>query len=1004
MSIRREFLGWDAAFLPRCVAWLRERHGQGDRLDLSRVLVVLPGARAGRRLLELLSEQPCLLVPPKIITLGSLPEHLYSPAAVQLASAAASSPASAFSVADDLTCALARMHGLRRAPVDVLSRLVPKPPEDGDLLEWLALSREVSALHEALAGEGVSFSDVIANAGAMLQPVEQERWQALATMHDQYEQTLAAHGFIDRHQARAAAIAEERCRCEGHIVLAACADLNRVTRRMLAQVEERATALIFAPDSEAAAFDDFGCVNVDRWCERAIDVRDELIQVVDRPRDQAFAALCAITPPEQRAADQGAAKGRVKRGGAAATQRQFARSDDAPAAASLPALDEITVGLGDETLGPLMQRTFELAGLPAHLPVGKPIAQSRPALLLAGLADFASRLRMDDFAAVLRHPDLERHLRRVLAAAHRADESQPGAAIQSWLTLLDDYITEHLGGRTVGNWLGDAERAEHLKAVYDAVMALLPGELAIRRPLPAWSQPIAALLRTVYEPRPLDPREPADNELLRSLGVMGDSLRSQAKLDPADAITPLLTFADAVNLMLDLLRDQQTPPAVAPQGAAVELLGWLELPLDDAPNLVITGFNEHHIPQSSTSDAFIPDSLRRQLGLLDNRRRLARDAAALTAILHSRPGATMIAGRRGADDEPLKPSRLLLTLDGEALAQRVRKFYPDDPSREHVGPAPVLLPSGGVNRFTIPLPRPRPVNRLSVTAFAAYIHCPFRFYLKHVLRLTQADDCAVELDALRFGTLAHDVLADFGHSEYADATDAARIAAYLSGRLDLHARKMLGPEPTAAAMIQIEQLRERLTAFAPWQATHAAAGWRIDGSLIERELSWEFDRAGGKLLVKGRIDRIDRRGDERFILDYKTGDQGKTPEQVHRAGHKDSREWVDLQLPLYRWLFRSLKEEGNIKLGYVLLPKKRDEAGLSEAEWSADELKLADVRINEVIDAIRAGRFWPPREPLNSRDVDEYSSLCMDAYQGRPQVIRAIRDALERSQNGQVAP
>ena len=55
------------------------------------------------------------------------------------------------------------------------------------------------------------------------------------------------------------------------------------------------------------------------------------------------------------------------------------------------------------------------------------------------------------------------------------------------------------------------------------------------------------------------------------------------------------------------------PPDVADD--AVELLGWLELPLDDTPAAIITSFNEGFVPTSLNSDLFLPNELRRRLGL-----------------------------------------------------------------------------------------------------------------------------------------------------------------------------------------------------------------------------------------------------------------------------------------------------------------------------------------------------------------------------------------------------
>ena len=78
MPLHRVFLGWDGPFLPRAVQWLRDRFERHGELDLSGVLVAVPGARAGRRLIELLADpaEPALN-PPRVITAGRLPEALY---------------------------------------------------------------------------------------------------------------------------------------------------------------------------------------------------------------------------------------------------------------------------------------------------------------------------------------------------------------------------------------------------------------------------------------------------------------------------------------------------------------------------------------------------------------------------------------------------------------------------------------------------------------------------------------------------------------------------------------------------------------------------------------------------------------------------------------------------------------------------------------------------------------------------------------------------------------
>ena len=104
-------------------------------------------------------------------------------------------------------------------------------------------------------------------------------------------------------------------------------------------------------------------------------------------------------------------------------------------------------------------------------------------------------------------------------------------------------------------------------------------------------------------------------------------------------------------------------------GEAVELLGWLELPTDTAPAVIVTSLNEGFVPKSLNSDLFLPNSLRRRLQINDNQRRYARDAYALSVLLASRDEVQLIVGRRDADGNPLFPSRLLFAADEQTIAQ-----------------------------------------------------------------------------------------------------------------------------------------------------------------------------------------------------------------------------------------------------------------------------------------------------------------------------------------------
>jgi len=144
---------------------------------------------------------------------------------------------------------------------------------------------------------------------------------------------------------------------------------------------------------------------------------------------------------------------------------------------------------------------------------------------------------------------------------------------------------------------------------------------------------------------------------------------------------------------------------------------------------------------------------------------------------------------------------------------------------------------------------------------------------------------------------------------------------------------------------------------------------------------------GTPFKIIGHIDRIDQREGELMILDYKTGTR-KTPEQQHRRGRLNDKQWVDLQLPLYRALAR---DNGfpSADLAFICLGKKQNAIAFEQAKWNEDELAGAEVLTAEIIRNIRDGMFWPPADPPDYDDGLEY--ICMDRVIDREAIIAGVK-------------
>ena len=208
MSMRRVFIDWSTPALPSTAEYLCTRYTSDSVLDLQRTIVVFPGARAGRRLLEILVDQAearqLVLVPPRLVTVGQLPELLYE----------AQRP-----VANALTQQLAWVAALRHARTRVLAHLTSHLPADHDLFAWCAFGELLAALHHELAGECLTFADVARRGETLAAFRESARWQALAAIQAHYLQVLETHGVWDQPTARLWTIDHGACRTGCDIIL-----------------------------------------------------------------------------------------------------------------------------------------------------------------------------------------------------------------------------------------------------------------------------------------------------------------------------------------------------------------------------------------------------------------------------------------------------------------------------------------------------------------------------------------------------------------------------------------------------------------------------------------------------------------------------------------------------------------------------------------------------------------------------------------------------------------
>lgn len=946
---------------------LFELYGDDRALSMSKSLVVVPTERSRHRLMQLLAIRTqangLLFDPPEITTLGDFPERLY---------------VAEKALATDLAQQIAWSQALEDTPNEEIQVLTGRKDIE-DLQDWQPLARVLSKLHTRLASDVWSFNSVareVARIPGFLAN-ELRRWEILREVQKRYYRILEKANLWDRQAARNYVAAggrpdvnEKRCATDKDIILVATADINRSVSMMLAQLASQITVLVAAESQHEDRFDQFGNLLTKQWLESSVEIDDQKILFVESPADQAASAAHFITHLDK-----------------------------------TYSTDEVTIGVPEEGLVPQLTRAIGALDLPHRSLAGKSLGETPPVQLMLACRDYLRDQEYETFEILVRHPDMYRWVVEQLendaheeASAEAAEEKQTESL--SWLAALDVYQntrlpdairlkdTEPFGepdklladfdaadASSRARAIAASQTATVLNRVHELIAGLLRPLDGKPQSLPAWTEPWSDILISIYGQRELDRQRVEDLQVLLACKAIHTALANHRHV-PGEFETRC-SAEQALDWAVEAAIEQRViDPPIAD---AVEFVGWLDLPLDDAPVMAVVGMNDEHVPSAEVGHQFLPNKLCEQLGIMDNNRRMARDIYALSVITAVRDEYLLIASRVNEKKDPLKPSRLLFTQDETTSAERAYAFFSYE-GKPGIGfwlyDQSLAKPK---QHFRIPRPQScEPIEKLSVTKFREYLKCPYRFYLASVMGLKTLRGGLTEMDGGGFGDLAHDVLEAFANSSVVDSTSEKDIGSFLDVMLDELAKKRFPGSRLPALRIQIEQLRLRLKKFATIQASKRNDGWQIVSTeeLLEHELLVD----GKPFVIRGKIDRVDQHEHTGrvAIWDYKTSDLGKKAKEAHYR----NRQWIDLQLPLYRHLVKEVAavsdaDLSELTVGYVLISKNLDEIRFDPAGWDNSMLDDADKTAFDCIRRIREQKFWPPTE-IPPEYSEDYAAICQD--------------------------
>lgn len=934
-TVSRVFLPWDRPLLHQAVDHLARNWSGTGPLDLSDQIIVVSTQQAGRRLREALSshaaEQNSAVLPPIVVT----PDALLTPDP----GANIAGGAELLRVWSDVL--------LKIRPLEYRS-LFPVDPVEQDFSWALETAADLLAMRATLGEAGLTMADAAATQASDTWR-EPERWRDLARIERAALKRLDALHLSDPLLSRKKAAAELSFSEEiAAVTLLAVPDPTPLVLNALRELSKSGGTpihiLIHAPDSLADDFSLWGVPVTTQWMERTIPLTDpaESIHLAADP-----AAVARIAT-------------------------ELLRKHASP-------VETAALAVCDDSLASLLEKECRHHGIATFNPAGVPFDRHELSHMLRLLNGLLVRRAFSAFETLLRCPDLTRSLKALWQKEN--PDTDKTFSVTKLLTGCDTLQIECLPD-TVNDAV-DAYKFERIKLPHELGFALrtLQSHIDALREPGNFNTALSGFLNFVYAGRQFHDHESGDHAFVELASAL-DAILDQFD-GPAFTSSAPLKPAELLDLLLRVLSREHVSTGRDP--GSLDLQGWLEAAWEDAPHLIITGFNDRIVPEAITGDPFLPASARESLGLRTNDDRFARDAYFLSAANACRANGygqvDFILAREREDGEPLRPSRLLFQCPAEELAERALLIFKAAPEPGSGRPA-AWQPAWKLQPPALSADS-KLLHQLRVTDFSVYLACPFRFYLKRGLKMEPVETGRMEMDARNFGTIVHLALEDFGLDDsMRDCKTAEPIAAFFESKLDELTESRFGRRLPAPLVVQLDAAKQRLSAAARIFAAERRQGWHVEGK-PEWSINENMDLRIGELRIHGTIDRIERneKSGALRVIDFKTSARAAKTEKAHLAGFGRFEDpdafpdwmqtvnsegkacrWTNLQVPVYIIaLRRHFGEHSDITGGYFNLPRAIGDVGIDLWEdFGESQLRSATACAEGVASSIKNGVFWPP--------------------------------------------
>ncbi len=302
----------------------------------------------------------------------------------------------------------------------------------------------------------------------------------------------------------------------------------------------------------------------------------------------------------------------------------------------------------------------------------------------------------------------------------------------------------------------------------------------------------------------------------------------------------------------------------------LQIMGMLETRLLDFDHIILTSVNEGIIPSGKTDNSYIPYTLKKQYSIPTHTEKDAIYAYHFFRLLQRAKKCYLIYDNDQSGFNKGEQSRFITYL--EVFKSPKHHLTKQQFSLSTKLKAKDLVEIEKTPDIILEL-NSLAKSGFSPTALTTYILNPILFYRRYVLKIKETEKFEDIISHKDFGTLIHNTLEEM----YKDigSLDKKKLQAFKSktDKLlkttfdDIYAR---GDYDSGANRIQLEIAKAYLDKFFDKEFQSLQKS-KTEILSIEEPVSTIFKTSKNKVMLKGKIDRVDKHAEDLRIIDLKTG-------------------------------------------------------------------------------------------------------------------------------------